>query len=112
MRVCEAFTQGQDHMQLSLLSPSYLAVADGGVSESVGGQHPAEGRDPELILEGRVLGHRAVEVSLDLLCGQAVLPHGLLHQLGIVAGVSHHLIPGPCGDTADSWLPPPPRLGL
>lgn len=84
----------------------YLAVADGGVSEGIGGQHPPEGSNAELILEGRVLGHGAVQVSLDLLCGQAILPSGLLHQLSIVAGVSHHLIPGPWGDTGAGCLCP------
>ena len=93
-------------LSLNPAKPLYLAVANGGVSERVGSQHPAECSDPELILEGRVLRHGAVEVSLDLLRGQAVLPRGLLHQLSIVARVSHHLIPGPCGDRAGVAVSP------
>lgn len=92
-------------------NPLYLTVADGGVSEGIGSQHPPEGSDPELILEGGVLGHRAVEISLYLLRGQTILPCGLLYQVGVVAGVSHHLIPGPCGDTAGSCLSSSPPFG-
>ena len=74
---------------------TYLAVADVGVAEGIGGEHPSERGDAHLVLEGGVLGQRAVQVPLDLLRGQVVLPHGLLHQILVVAGVGGHLIDGP-----------------
>lgn len=59
--------------------PHYLAVANSRVSERIGSQHSPKSSDSKLILESGVLGHGAVEVSLDLLSSQAVFPHGLLH---------------------------------
>lgn len=82
----------------------YLAVANSRVSERVGSQHPPKCSDPKLVLESGVLRHGAVEVSLNLLSGQAVFPHGLLYELSIVARMGHHLVPGPWGDTGGSFL--------
>ena len=55
----------------------------------------------------------AVQVPLNLLCGKVVLPHGLLHEVLIVAGVGGLLVDG-------TWETPngpslrrrDPRLGL
>ena len=71
---------------------TYLAVADVGVAEGIGGEHPSERGDAHLVLEGGVLGQRAVQVPLDLLRGQIAAAHGLLHQLGVITRVSGHLI--------------------
>lgn len=51
----------------------------------VSGEHPSERGDAGGVLEGGVVGQRAVEVALDLIRGQAALAHRLLHQLGVVA---------------------------
>lgn len=75
---------------------SYLTVSDGGVSESIRCQDSPEGSNPQLVLEGWVLWHGTVQVSLNLLCGKVILSHWLFHQICIVSRMSHHLIPGPC----------------
>lgn len=72
----------------------YLAVADARVTGGVGSEHTAQGSDAHLILEGAVLGHGAVKVPLDLLCGQRAAPHCLLHQLSIVTRVGGHFVLG------------------
>lgn len=59
----------------SVLTVPHLAVADLGVAVGVGGEHPPERGDAGGILEGGVVGQRAVEVALDLVCGQAALAH-------------------------------------
>lgn len=52
---------------------------------SVGGEDAPESSDAGGVLEGGVVWKGAVEVSLDLLCGQAALAHRLLHQFAVVA---------------------------
>lgn len=76
---------------------AYLTVSDVGISECVGSEDPAEGSDAHLVLKGRVLRQRAVQVPLDLLCRQVVLAHRLLHQVFVVSRVSGHLVNCPCG---------------
>ncbi len=66
----------------------HLAVADGGVSEGVRGQHAAQRGDPRLVLEGWMLRQRAVQVALDLLCGGAGFSSAFLQQIRVVAGMS------------------------
>lgn len=78
---------------------SHLAVADLGVAVGVSGQHPPERGDAGGVLEGRVVGQRAVEVALDLVRRQAALTHRLLHQLGVVALVGLQVGGGVWTDT-------------
>ena len=53
----------------------------------------------------------AVQVPLNLLRGKVVLPHGLLHEVLIVAGVGGLLVDGtwetPNGPSIRRWEPPP-----
>lgn len=74
----------------------YLTVSDVWVSECIGCEDPAEGSDAHLILEGRVLGERAVQVPLNLLCCQVVFAHRLLNQVLVVSRVGGHLVDRPC----------------
>lgn len=83
----------------------HLTVSDVWVSESVGGEDPAEGGDAHLVLKGRVLGERAVQISLYLLRGQVVFAHGLLHQVFIVSWVSGHLVDRPCSERFACFKP-------
>ena len=69
----------------------YLAVSDLGVAVGIGGEHPPEGGDAGGVLEGGVVREGAVEVPLDLLCGQGALAHGPLHQVGVVTLVGGQL---------------------
>lgn len=66
---------------------SDLAVSYFGVPVGVGREHPPEGGDARLALEGRVLGQRAVQVALDLLRRHAALAHGRLHQMHVIPRV-------------------------
>lgn len=61
------------------LGALHLAVSYFGVSVRIRSQHPPERCYPRLALEGRVLGQRAVEVTLNLLCHHTTLAHGGLH---------------------------------
>lgn len=65
----------------------HLAVPNFGVPVGIGRQHSPQSSDPRLVLEGGVLRQGAVQVPLYLLCHQAALSHGLLHQVPIVTGV-------------------------
>lgn len=68
-----------------------LTVTDLGVAVSVGGEDAAERCDARGVLEGGVVGEGAVQVALDLLRGQAALPHRRLHQFAVVAFVGLQL---------------------
>lgn len=72
---------------MGVLGMSYLAVSYFGVPVRVRREHPPQGSDPRLALEGWVLGQRAVQVTLNLLCRHAALAHGCLHQMHVVARV-------------------------
>lgn len=63
----------------------HLTVSDLGVAVGVGGEDAAERGDAGGVLEGGMVGQRAVQVPLDLVGGQAALAHRLLHQAGVVA---------------------------
>lgn len=67
-----------------ITSLQYLAVSDLGVAVSVGSEDPSQRCDAGGVLEGRMVGQRAVKVPLDLLCGQAALTHRLLHQAAVI----------------------------
>lgn len=69
------------------LGVSHLAVSYFGVPVRVRREHPSQGGYPHLALEGRVLGQRAVEVTLDLLRRHTALAHGRLHQMYVVTGM-------------------------
>lgn len=73
----------------------YLTVSDVWISEGVGSEDPAKGGDAYLILKGRVLRERAVQVPLYLLRRQVVFAHRLLHQVLVVSGVGGHLVNRP-----------------
>lgn len=77
---------------------AHLAVSDVWVSEGVGCEDPAQCGDAHLVLKGRVFGEGAVQVSLNLLGGQVVFAHGLLHQVLVVPGVGGHLVDRPCAE--------------
>lgn len=69
------------------LGTSHLAVSYFGVPVGIGCEHSPEGGDARLALEGRVLGQRAVQVTLDLLRCHAALAHGCLHQMHVIPRV-------------------------
>lgn len=70
---------------------TYLTVTDFGVAVSVGGEDAPQRGDAGGVLEGGVGWEGAVEVSLDLLRGQAALAHRLLHQFAVVTLVGLQL---------------------
>ena len=72
----------------------HLAIPYVRISKSISCQDSPQSRDAHFVLESWVFWKGAVQVPLNLLRGEVVLPHGLLHEVLIVAGVSGLLVDG------------------
>lgn len=76
---------------------THLAVSNFGVPACVGGEDSAQSRDSCVALKRRVLGQRSVQIPFDLVCSQRARAQRLLHQLGVITGVSGHVVYSACG---------------
>lgn len=76
--------------------PADLAVSDLRVAVGIRSEQTPQCGDARVVLEGRVVGQRSMQVALDLLCGQAAHAHGGLQQACILVLVGRQFRRSTC----------------